>query len=482
MKMRGSARLIVVVLVVAISLTVLSCTEQAQEEGSMVGDTEAFRDALGAGGFTVQEGKLEVFNIIDMYNAGYIPSCYGNNAQAPYMVYKLPESPGQTAPNTMSDAPLKPENKGLWGDYRLRRDEAIVYIGPTPPECSYFSYRSYLGLRYFPDEGRARRVFASLGDTVNNMTIKTAATPGGEPGDAFGSTTVIITAADKGIEQRVRDALQSAGYSMNIVNTDVIPQQLVRMGLEEEADTFVFIHRIAFFQDEQAGEDYMSAAQGTVLRLTPQEVDQPQPFEVPGLRVRGTGDTSELDLMGDLEELRRAILEKHGELQATELETSIWLLEGYDAIQRGIDVLGENRDTSYLWTDQFRLGDDPQEFLIVYGVNHAALGKATYNNVSVYGFDIKNGVAGVDNTKLEGTAEEYLPDNPNAEYLYVWKIARSADGNPRCLEVPTGPGAYGIPLDAQCYVAFRAYQEKETQVGPYWFELLYDRAIKFSPR
>ncbi|MDD3718120.1 MAG: hypothetical protein PHP28_05590 [Actinomycetota bacterium] len=474
--------LAVILLLVAGGLSLSSCGGEAQGGNTSVGDIDAFREALASDEFTVQEGKLEVFNILDMYNAGLIPSCWGNNAQAPYMVYKLPESPGQTAPNTITDAPLRPENEGLWGDYRLRRDEAIVYIGPTPPECSYFSYRSYLAGRYFPAVGRSQRVFASLGDTINNMTINSTGTPGGKAGDAFEGTTVIITAADSSIEQRVRAALQEAGYSMDVVNTDIIPQSLVRMGLEAEADSFVFIHRVAFFEDEQAGEDYMASAQGTVLRLTPQTVDDPDPFAVPELRVRGTGDASELDLTADVEMLRQAILEKHAGLLATELKTSIWLLEGYDAIQRGIDVLGENRDTGYLWTDQFTLGDDPEEFVIVYGVNHAAFGKATYSNVSIYGFDIKNGVAGVENTSLAGTADEYLPGNPNAKYLYVWKIARDAGGDPDCLAVPTWPGAYGIPLDANCYIAFRAYLEQETRVGPYWFELFYDRAIKFDPR
>ncbi len=72
-------------------------------------------------------------------------------------------------------------------------------------------------------------------------------------------------------------------------------------------------------------------------------------------------------------------------LRATDLKTSIWLLEGYDAIQEGIDALGENRDTATSAADQFTLGDDPREFVIVYGVNHAAFGKVTYNNFSIYG-------------------------------------------------------------------------------------------------
>jgi len=463
-------------------LAVMSCGDKADESGPKVGDIEAFQAALEADGFTVQEGKLETFDVIAMYNAGLIPSCYGNNAQAPYMCYKLPVAPGQTTNNTVSDSPIKPENAGLWADYRLRPDEAIVFIGMTPPECSYFSYCSYIAVRYYPDEGQARRVFGSLGDPLNNMTIGTEGTPNGEEGDVFGQNTVIICTADKGIDGRVRDSLASAGYSMDIVNTDVIPPGLVKMGLDAEDDTFILLHRLAFFTDEQAGADYMASEQGTVFRLTPGGDTQLEPFEVPELRVRGTGDTAELDLLGALQELHQAILDKYGNLRATELKTSIWLLQGYDAIQTGTDALGDNNDTVYLRTDNFTLGDDPQEFLIVYGVNHTAIGKYSYNNFSIYGADIMNGIAGRENVTLAGSAEEYLPDNPAAQYLYACKVARDSGGDPNVVEIPTGPGAYGIPLDVQAFLGYRIYLEKETKTGPFWFELLYDRVIKFSPQ
>lgn len=269
---------------------------------------------------------------------------------------------------------------------------------------------------------------------------------------------------------------------MDVVNTDVIPSGLTKMGLDQESDTFTFIHRLAFFGDEQAGEAYMGSAQGTVLRLTPQGDTQLDPFEVPEMRVRGTGDTSELDLLGALEELRQAIQERYPDLKAEEIETGIWDLQGYDAIQRGTDALGDNNDAVYLRSDQFTLGDDPREFIIVYGVNHSVGEKTTYNNLSVYGSDILNGVAGRENATLEGTAEEYLPGNPAARYLYVCKMARDPAGDANCVVVPTGPGAYGIPLDTPAFIAFRLYVEKATKTGPFWYEILYDRVIKFSPQ
>ena len=83
---------------------------------------------------------------------------------------------------------------------------------------------------------------------------------------------------------------------------------------------------------------------------------------------------------------------------------------------------------------------------------------------------------------FNGTAEAYLPDNPNAKYLYVYKIARNCNGDLNCFEVPTGPGAYGIALDQPLMIFWRMYLEKATKTGPSYSEIVYDRAIKFDPK
>ncbi|MEI6309663.1 MAG: hypothetical protein WCP58_08490 [bacterium] len=467
--------LAVALLLVAVS----SCTGVASETPAQ-GNVDDLKAGMEKAGFVVAEGVFEAFDIVKMYDAGLITSCWGNNPSTPYMVYKLPLAPGQTVPNMMTEGVINPEREGLWNDFRLRADEAIVFIGLTPPEVDYFSYRSYLGVRYFPAEGKARRVFASLGDTINHLEIKTAGTPDGAKGNPFGQETIIITTADKGTDTRVRAAIQAARYPLSIVNTDTIPAGLVKMGLDAQADNFVFIHRVAFFKDPAAGQKYLSQPIGRVFRVTPAALSTPDPFPVQPLKVRGTGDTSELNLMAAVDELRQAILTKHGSANARELGTRIWLLEGNDAIQRGVDVIGENRDTIYLCSDSFTLADKADEYLIVYGVNHAASGKAIYSNFGMYGEKAINGVGAIASETLAGTAEAYLPNNPAAKYLYVYKVARNARGDPLCLEVKYGVGAAGVDLDQEAFIGFRAYVEPSTRVGPNWFEVLYDRVIKFS--
>jgi hypothetical protein len=127
------------------------------------------------------------------------------------------------------------------------------------------------------------------------------------------------------------------------------------------------------------------------------------------------------------------------------------------------------------------LSSDPNEFIIVYGVNHVATGKATYSNVVPYGSDGWNGVGAITDLDLKGTAQAYLPHNPKAKYLYVYKVARDCNGDPNCFEVSTG-GDYGIDLAQPLLIGWRLYLEKVTKTGPSYDEIVYDKAIKFDPK
>jgi hypothetical protein len=469
-----------------------------------IGDVEAFKQALEQDGFTVQQGELGCFDLIKLYNEGFLPSTYGNNPATRYLAYFIPPAPGHKLDKRSSTvARMLGKSGNATTYYSLRPDEAIVFVGRTPPACRYFSYDLNLMDRTYGNE--TRWLFANVADTVNNMVIKTEGTPDGQPGNPFNQTTLVITTADKAIDQRIRAAAQSAGYSEGIINTQVLPSAILNLGLENNSDTFGMYIRPALFKDMQIGNDYINDTPAIVFRLTPNESAELDPYDMPELRVRGTG-TTEFDLMDDVEELREAILNKYKGLNVTELPTSIAVPVGSDAIQRGIDAIGPNNDCLYLWTGNqtassltprfpnlslyynflrnppVTLGNDTNEFIIVYGINHVATGKATYQNIVPNGADVFNGVGMVTDLDFNGTAKEYLPDNPNAKYLYVYKFARNCEGDPHCFEIPTGPGAYGISLGQPLMIFWRLYLEKATMTGPSFSEIVYDRAIKFDPK
>ncbi|MDD1750400.1 MAG: hypothetical protein LUO89_11055 [Methanothrix sp.] len=469
-----------------------------------IGDTNAFQQALEKDGFTVQQGRIAYLDIIKLYDLGVLPSAYGNNPSTKYLTYFVPPAPGRNVPELFTRITkalgMSQDISAFWN---LGPDEALVFIGRTPPECRYFSFDHYLLSRTYGNE--TQWLFANLADTVNNLVINTKGTPNGSAGNPFNQTTVIVATADKGIDQRIRTAAQSAGYSSDICNTQVFPSSMLNMGIENNSDNFVMLIRPALYKDKQAGDDYRNNTLATVFRVTPKETTKLDPYNYPELRVRGTGKT-EFDLMDDLEELRIAILNKYNGSNATELPTSLMVPVGSDAIQRGIDAVGPNNDACYLWSANqtissptppfpnltqyyefsrnppITLGNDTNEFIIVYGINHAATGKATYSNFGVYGADVWNGIGAIEDPVFNGTAEEYLPDNPDAKYLYVYKIARNCNGDPNCFKVPYGVGAYGIELDQPLYILWRLYLETSTKTGPSSTEILYDRAIKFDPK
>ncbi len=474
------------------------------------GHVKDFKEALEKKGFTVQEGKYSYLDFIKYFNEGIIPNIGGNNPSSKYLSFLVPPAPGHEVGSVMANNSTAPGLSGTTSHrWNLRPDEAIVFVGRTPPKCKYFSFDTVLITGTYEDE--ILWLSAPIGDTLNNLVIKTEGTPNGRHGNPFNQNTVVILTADRGIDRRIRAAAQSAGYPESIINTMVLPSSMLHMGVEDNSDIFYTVIRPALYKDKQAGENYLNNPPAVIFRITPNESTTLHPYKVPELRVRGAG-TTELDLMDDLEELRKAILNKYSGLDATELPTTIWCPPANNAFQEGINIFGPDNDACFLWTatqpistripwmdvwpspsdfidtyypfmrdSQVTLGDDTKEFLIVYGVNHAATGKATYSNFVVNGVNGWNGVAAATNLDFSGTAQEYLPNNPNAKYLYVYKVARNCTGDSNCLVVPTGPGSYGIALDQPLFIAWRIYLEKATKTGPSYDEIAYDKAIKFDP-
>lgn len=465
----------------------ISCTPAGNAIRGQAGSIDTFRSTLEKSGFTSKFAPFVHVDLIKLYEAGKLANAGGNNANAPYrgVFGAIPDSIPLTNVSQLTNAQDKIDNwlytsPGMIEGWQINPDEAVVVITRTPPKCVYFSYCGFIFYKYYEQEQQRKWVWTSFNDPLNNLTIKTSGTPNGAAGDAFDKDAIIIITADKGTDQRVRDALAASGYSQDIINTYVIPSSMVKLGIGPEFDTIVFGQRMALFTDEQAGEKYVNTITAA-LKVTPTTHARLDPFPAPILRVRGTGKT-EIDLKPALDELRKAILDKYSTLHAEELMTSVWLPESYDAVQRELYVAGESRDTVYLRSEQFKLGNDSDEFIIVYGVNHAASGKATYSNCTFYGETAWNGVTNIYNSEFEGTAEQYLPNNPLAKYLYVCKFARNCDSTKACKAVPTGPKAHGVALGETAFVGIRAYMEPATRVGPAETELLYDKAIKFSPQ
>lgn len=511
MKKWGYSSFVLIFLVATVSsitLPAVLSADKAHAAAISSSKIDAFKAAVTASGFTVKQLTYARVDPASLVCRGIIQSAYGNNAGGNYLSI--------TDSQTGLPAPY---------EFQLGPGDAIVFIGYTPPPVAYFSYRSYLFSRQYEGDAGRTTLFASLGDTLNNLTIhteetayatigdtlynlmlKTGLTPSkfrerlqSVPGSRLETANInfanpynqpifIVSTADNGVDAQMRDLAMGAGFSPDIMNTDVIPSSVVRLGIGPQYDSFIFLNRITLplYGHSQDLTNYMANPNMTVLYISQAgQTATADPFPTPIQHVRGTGLT-EADLMPSVEALRQSIFNKYPGYTATEMTTQVWLNEWLDGIQRKQNLLGETRDTSYLRTaESFTLpANDPDAFLIIYGVNHQATGKATYSSGVIYQEDKELGICAVDSPVFTGSAYAYVPDNENAQYLYAWKVARDCGGDAKCLQIKL-PGALenncpNVDLGSDLFVAFRAYLEPETAVGPSPSELLYDRVILFK--
>lgn len=140
-------------------------------ENIKTGDVKAFQKALEKNGFTVQKGELGYYDFTKLYDKGVLPSPYGANPATKYLSYFVPPAPGHKVPELFSKiASALGVNPNVSPFWNLGSDEAIVFVGRTPPECKYFSYDQYIFDMTYGN--KTRWIFADLPDPINNLVYK----------------------------------------------------------------------------------------------------------------------------------------------------------------------------------------------------------------------------------------------------------------------------------------------------------------------
>ena len=436
------------------------------EIGDIIPEAKTLADALSQQNYTIQQGAINLVDAIELYVAGYQADCNGNNANYPYLMMQTPPCP---------EVPIAPTIPLF---YTMRPDEAFVLIGRTPPECTYYSYRSYLYNRYFEDASPKRtKIYASLGDTQSLYNMP----EGRDVPDSFNRFFMIISVADKNTTDAIRNAAIALGINDDDIYVDVIPGNTMQMGLDAKADFFNFFHRAVLFNDPVEEDQYTNNPPLEWLRITPNVFSPPDYLPVPDLRPRGTG-TTEFHLNNGFEQLREQIVQKYiADYDSTILSSFQWIPEGYEAIETRFNARGENHDALYLRTPVFQFQED--DIIVMFGVNHTKTNKATYCNAGIIGFLAKNGLGGVNNLEFQGTAHEFLVDSSLADNFYVWKFARTQLDEQTYVIPPDLNHDYtGIDYGALAVLIFRSYVEPATKVGPAYSEIIMDQAILFRPK
>jgi hypothetical protein len=415
-----------------------------------------FAAELADSGFVLSEGAAAQ---LDTADCCAWQSCYLFNPDNDYIGWLVPPSPGQTVRDPVIQ-------DGLSLAWRLRADEAVVAMGRTPPPAAYFSYRSYIHDRWSAATGQREWLFFNLGDSINHLVIGT-----GE-GGPFDADFVTITTADAVTEAAIRAAAARAGVPDRILNTDPIAGTDVALGIEDRSDTFRMQNRMALWDDPVAGQAYLDAPPVRVFRVTPTVERAHVAIAAPALRPRGTG-TDETAWGDAAARLDAAIRAAYPDYVAHDLPTVV------PSTADGDCPPGCNRDTFFAVSTHFPLPQDADGFVVAYGVNHQRTGKSVYANFAVGDTEQLSGVAGATSADMPGSARTYLPDDPQVDDLYAYRISRTClAGDPYCVAVPYE--CPGFPSDGTGSIAYRAYTEPATATGPSSSELVVDRAMLFT--
>ncbi|MFT3698753.1 MAG: hypothetical protein QM831_36740 [Kofleriaceae bacterium] len=417
-----------------------------------------FNTAFTASGFTAAAGTFEFLDLTQCCAS----SCAGNNPSSPYGTVFVPAGPDETTPNPHARA------DGLSDGFRLRADEAIVFVGTTPPDAKYFGFTPYLNDRDDGNGGR-RIVAASLSETLNDLVIAT------DGPTAFGSRTAIIMTGDGGTDAKARTALVAAGIPMSAINTLVFDPAISHFGSDASADTFATLFRVALPSDPAALDAYIAQPGAQVWRITP-TTPAPMPIASPVARTKNA-TSSEGSLAGSVDALASAITAAYPGYTATEVSVDDGVSDPTSCIEGTGVCAYDNRDTTYPATKPGILFQDDSDFYVVFGVDHAVSGKTEYANASVYAVQHLVGIASVANPKYPGSADQYV--TTDADKLYAMKIARSCGSDPYCLEIPVGDCPSGIQNNALGSIAFRTYLEPSTATAPSPTTLVRDRVLRF---
>lgn len=427
-----------------------SCDYSDEQIETMTDATATF---LRRHNYTVQEGQFKVFN----------SSSFGANPGNPYATYFHPGL-------VQKRLPL----------FKLGATSAALFIGCTPSTPAYFSWRSYA----FTSRGKL--VFASLGDTLNNLVINTTSNATSANRETGGRLTAVATTSDSRSLAQITAAVQAAGLPPSALNLDAVPSSLLDIG-HDPTLRFIMLHRASVWGDPAQKASYFAQTR-RVLFIESAVNTPPEPLALLPLRPAGTGvrESSMKGITEGLTQLRQAVVESLAQA-GYKLSAAGFMdgnltalgLDGFKCLKAGTNCKGDNRDTHYLQYHDSQFLDTDQYVLI--GTNSVKTGKCTYSNFGLYEVahtpilnrtKLTSTDLTVDNRQTEGSAEYYGVDNSK---LFAYRLSRDCSAAEYCLQVDKQQVKGG-----EWAVAYRPYLEPATATGPKLSELILPKILKFS--
>jgi hypothetical protein len=421
--------------------------------------------------YIVQQGEISSENPIDFCMAGYTPNANGNNVGVPYFGLQLPPPPNMDSLFSVTTV------------FNFNEDEAVVIIGKTPPQCTYYSYRSYLFTRFeeFPPSSTRIKLNASLGETNSLYRMR----PDLPVDSMFGRKFALIMAGDSLIAMNIKNTILTTTPEIAAadIHFDILPADgLFQFGTSPMSDWGMFLHRVSLITDSAAQNNYVNNPPVEILRLTPRQTPPQVLFSIHPFLSRSSG-INEFYLLPDMNLLEQGIYNTyHTNYNIIWLQPSPWVIEGFSAIQQGLDALGDNHDALYIETSDFQFRDN--DIVLTYGVNHQLTGQSVYTNATIYGTKYMAGYGGITNYQMEKSARQFVADTSIADLLFAYGFARHpVTGNPFVYIVPsdTNGTMEGINVNDTAKMGFRLYVNSITKIGPDPLEVILDQAVLLRP-
>ena len=199
---------------------------------------------------------------------------YSPNPSSCYGQYNLPSRTGETAGST----------------YQLDDDEAVLFIGQTPPSAYYYGFQSYVYGRFNPLavslQSSYINIFASIGPAVNERTTASYPARTQALAQLFSNSMAIVSTANKRTQSDIANALPyllsttptpvqiTAAQAMT--NIEILPSDLMNLGSDPPADQLKTVIRLTPFTVDATGTTfgpaalaYMNKPPSFVFRVSP---------------------------------------------------------------------------------------------------------------------------------------------------------------------------------------------------------------------
>ncbi len=374
-------------------------------------------------------------------------------------------------------------------------ESAMIFHGCSPPNASYYSYRSYLGkeagINVFP------QTFASLGDSTNQLVINY--TGSASPFDALIS---IVTTGDQITYSDITASFTK--YELqNTLNLDSIPSVYndVIFGKDQrKSDIFTMLSRIAIPFDVTAYHKYINQTWPVYfLSRGNKTIEQFQPRQKYELELRNkTSEINEFEIYSEsLHKLTETVTSYFEQTYKMSLAVRSQLrtdaLNGTECIEYNSACLRDNEDACY-FNSNFNASNYSKQlmtddrFYVVLGVNHNTINQTVYSSVGIYkltpGYPRYSQIGGITNfdPNFANSAVMFDPSLENVAQMFAVTVAR-----PQNCELMNGKDVPCLGVNEQkigdidpFIFVTRAYLNPSTQTGPSYEQIIPDVVLEFN--